>query len=82
MNEDEIMRRVTEIFRDVLDQEALVLQEETTARDVDGWDSLSHISLIVSIEKEFGIRFDLTELKPLKNVGDMLRLIQNKVSPV
>ena len=71
---------MTEIFRDVFDDETIELHAETTAKDIEDWDSLSHISLIVAIEKEFGIKFDLIELKTLKNVGDMLKLIQAKVS--
>jgi len=79
MKQDEIKNKFTEIIRDVLDDENIVLCRETTANDVEDWDSLAHISIIVAIEKEFKIKFDLYELKPLKNVGEMLDLIQTKI---
>jgi acyl carrier protein len=80
MTSEEIKSQVTQIFRDVLDNEAIILYRKTTAADVEGWDSLAHITLIVAIEKEFKIRFDLVELKPLQNVGEFLDLIQRKIS--
>ncbi len=79
MNLEEIRYKVTEIFKDVLDNESIVLRDETTADDIEEWDSLSHISIIVAIEKEFKIRFDLMDIKPLKNVGDFLNLIKLKL---
>lgn len=79
MNIEEIKFRVTAIFRDVFDDATIVLLRETTADDIEDWDSLAHISLIVAIEKEFKIKFDLIELKPLQNVGEMLDLIQSKI---
>jgi acyl carrier protein len=51
----------------------------TSAKDVEGWDSLSHINLVVALEKEFGLKFTLAELKPLKNVGEMEDLIRRKL---
>jgi acyl carrier protein len=80
MTPEEIKSRVTEIFKDVLDNDTIVLFRETTARDIEEWDSLAHINLIVAIEKEFKIKFDLIELKSLQNVGEMLDLIQLKIS--
>ena len=79
MTPDEIEKKVQRIFRDVLDDETIVLRRETTASDVAGWDSLSHVGLIVAIEKEFKIRFSLSELKPLQNVGDLLDMIRRKI---
>ncbi len=80
MTTEEITSRVTGIFKDVLDDDSIVLRRETTAHDVEGWDSLSHINLIVAIEKEFKIKFDLMELKPLQNVGELFDVIQRKIS--
>lgn len=80
MTTEEIKSRVTEIFKDVLDNDTIVLFRETTADDVEGWDSLSHITIIVAIEKEFKIKFNLMELKPLKNVGELLDIVQLKIS--
>lgn len=82
MNYDEIKGKLTEIFKDVLDHDDIVLYRETTAKDVEDWDSLSHVSIIVAIEKEFKIKFTMSELKPLKNVGEMLDLIQTKCPTV
>ena len=80
MTAEEIHTRVNEIFRDVLDNGAIVLRRETTADDVAEWDSLEHMSIIVAIEREFGIRFALTELKLLKNVGELFDLIAAKTA--
>lgn len=78
MTIEEIHKRVTEIFKDVLDDDSIVLHRETTADDIEEWDSLAHISLIVAIEKEFSVKFDLMDIKPLKNVGEFLDLILRK----
>ncbi len=80
MTSEEIKSEVAQIFRDVLDNDGIILNRETTAADVEGWDSLAHINLIVAIEKEFKIKFDLMELKPLQNVGELFDLIQRKIS--
>lgn len=79
MTESEIKTRLKDIFVDVLDISAIELDRKTTASDIDEWDSLAHISLLVAIEKEFGIKFELTEIKNLQNVGDMLDLIARKM---
>ena len=78
MSPSEITSRLTEIFHDVLDDESIVLARETTAEDVEAWDSLAQISLVVAIEKEFGISIDLAELEGLRNVGDMIDLVARK----
>ncbi len=79
MTSDEIRDKVIKIFRDVLDDETIVLHHETTAKDVEGWDSLSHIGLIYAIEKEFKIKFNLVEIKPLKKAGELFELIKAKL---
>ena len=70
--------RLTPIFRDIFDREDLTLTPALTARDVAEWDSLSHIRLIVAVEKEFGVKFALGELQSLQNVGEMIALIEKK----
>ena len=80
MTTEEIKSKLTEIFRDVLDNNSIVLSREVTAADIEEWDSLNHISLLVAIEKEFNIKLELNELEHLKNVGDMLDLINKKTS--
>jgi acyl carrier protein len=78
MSDNDVMSRVTGVFRSVLANEALSLSRATTADDVDGWDSLMHINLIVAIEREFNIRFTTREITALRNVGDLMDLIARK----
>jgi acyl carrier protein len=73
-----IEERLTKVFRDIFDDEKIVISREMTAADVEEWDSLSHINLLVAIEKEFSIAFSLGEVKNLKNVGGMIDLISEK----
>ena len=74
----DIHRVVEGIFRDFFRDESLVIQSDTTAKDIEGWDSLAHITLIVAIEKKFGIKFKLAELHDVRNVGDILALVKTK----
>jgi acyl carrier protein len=67
------------IFRTVFDNEDINLRPEMTASDVDGWDSLSHVNLILAVEKAFAIRFTQRELLTFRNVGDLLQGIQSKL---
>ena len=77
---NEINEQTTSVFRDVLENDGIVLQETTTADDIEEWDSLSHIQLIVALEKHFKIRFSTSEITSYKNVGEMLNGIQKKLS--
>jgi acyl carrier protein len=79
MSSEEVNNRLIEIIKDVFDDYSIVVNSETNAADIEDWDSLTHISLLVAIEKEFKIKFNLTEVKPLKNVGEMLELIIKKI---
>ncbi len=72
---EDIKRRLTTIFRSVFDDDSLTLFDEMTAADVEDWDSLSHITLVVACEKEFGLRLTPKEVGHLKNVGEMMRLL-------
>jgi len=76
MDEPQIYARLTEIFEDVFDEDSMNITPELSAKDVDGWDSLTHIRLILSIEKAFKIKFSTSEIGKLKNVGDLVTLIQ------
>lgn len=80
MTQQEIYPRLTKIMRDVLDDDNLVVTPELTANDVEGWDSVSHITLIVAIEEAFGIKFKSAELEKMKNVGQLVEQIQKKTS--
>lgn len=73
--ETNVMRRLQDVFRDVLDQPGLVLTRETTADQVEGWDSLTNVRLMVAAEMEFGTRFDTAAINSLRNVGDLADLI-------
>jgi acyl carrier protein len=76
--EDPTFTRLTTIFREVFDDDDLVLKPELTANDVDGWDSLAHIRLILSVQKAFGVKFSAVETSRLKNVGDLMELTKHK----
>ena len=75
----EMLSEINEIFIDVLDNEDIVLDETTQATDVDDWDSLNHIQLVVAIEKHFKIRFTSKEIQSWKNVGEMMNCISEKL---
>jgi acyl carrier protein len=79
MERTEIVKKVTEIFRDVLDNGKIVLKDETTANDIAEWDSLNHIQLVVAIEKQFKIRFASGEIQRWKNVGEMIDSLSAKI---
>jgi len=78
MERNEILKQVNDIFIDVLDDEKILIEEKTQATDVDEWDSLTHIQLVVAIEKHFKIRFSSKEIQSWKDVGEMLDTIQEK----
>ena len=79
MDRKEILARVEEIFREELELDDLVLNDETTADDVEEWDSLSHIQLVVALEKGFGIKFTSKEILSWDNVGDLIDSIEQKI---
>jgi acyl carrier protein len=79
MTHDEILLTLTQIIREILELPDLLITTETSAEDVDEWDSMTHIQLVMAIEKKYKVRFALGELQALKNVGDMIQLIQKKL---
>ncbi|MBP5385314.1 MAG: acyl carrier protein [Lachnospiraceae bacterium] len=79
MSREEIFLKVQDIFRDVFDDEDLTIRDTTNSDEIDDWDSLEHISLIVSMEKEFSMKFDIKEVNKLENVGEMIDLIKRKM---
>lgn len=78
MNEQDIYAALTDIFRDVFDDDALTPTAEMSARDVAEWDSFNHVNLIVATEMRFGIKFKSAEIDGLRNVGDFVALIREK----
>ena len=72
MTREEVYEKLNEVFQDVFDDEDITVTDETVASDVDGWDSLEHINLIVAVERCFGIKFTMGETTGLKNVGEMV----------
>jgi len=78
MEKNEVLLIIQDIFRIILDNEEIVLSDETTANEVDEWDSLTHIQLIVAIEKKFKIKFTSREILSWKNVGEMLDSVMQK----
>ena len=77
MNKD-ILEELALIFREVFGDEAISIDRTTTAADVEQWDSLTHIEMIVAVEKHFAIRFNSMDLKKLENVGDLVDMIKQK----
>lgn len=80
MTREAIMERLNSIFRDVFDEPTLQIRDDMTAADVEGWDSLSYIDLIVSVEKELSVKFTTVEIRTLNNVGDFVSLIEKKTA--
>ena len=80
MDRNEVLSQVQDIFRDILDEDSITLTEEKTANDVDGWDSLTHIQLIVAIEKHFKIKYTSKEILSWKNVGELIDSTCNKLN--
>jgi len=79
MTRSEIYEELTEIFRDIFDDEELVIGDETTADDIEDWDSLEQINLLVAIEKQFNIKIRLGDVSELENVGRMVDLIERLI---
>ena len=77
-NLEEIKNKLNEVFCDVFDDETLQISEKMTAADVEDWDSVVHITLLVAIEEKFGIRFNVAEVGRLENVGEMIVLLNDR----
>jgi acyl carrier protein len=80
MDQSTVYDRLTHIFRDVFDDDELELKPELTAHDVDGWDSLTHLRVLLSAEQAFGVKFTTAEIGKLQNVGDLATLIQARAA--
>jgi acyl carrier protein len=80
MNEQEVLTALNPIFQDMFDDDDIALTSDTTAKDIEGWDSLAHVSLIVAAEQRFGVKFRTAELDSLHNVGHFAQLISKKLN--
>lgn len=80
MDSNEIYAHLQKIYCTILKKDQVILTDETTAADIDGWDSLTHMLLMDSVEKEFAIKFKLMEIMKFNNVGDMVACIQKKLA--
>ncbi len=76
-----ISEQLVKVFKEVFGDDSITLDENTTADQIEGWDSMSHINLIIAIELAFGIEFADEEIRSFNNVGDMQRCINEKVKP-
>jgi acyl carrier protein len=80
MDQQQIYARLEKIFEDIFDEDSIKVTPELSAKDVDGWDSLTHIRLVLTIEKAFKIKFSTSEIGKLENVGDLVKLIEARAS--
>jgi acyl carrier protein len=79
-NNTKTHKKLQKIFREVFDDDALVIVRETTAEDIEDWDSFAQISIVTGCEKVFNVHFEINEILVLKDVGDMMNLIERKLS--
>ena len=76
----EIYDRLNNVFRDIFDDDSIVVTPETTSNDIEDWDSLEHINLVVAVEQEFGMKFNMNEVTTMKNVGEMVEIIKSRMN--
>lgn len=79
MTREEVYETLNEVFRDVFDDEEIVVNDSTTADDIEDWDSLEHINLVSAVEQAFGIKFSMGQVVTMKNVGEMVDIILGQV---
>ena len=79
MSTEEIYEQLNEVFRDVFDDDTIEVNDQTTSRDIEDWDSLEHINLIAAIETQFGMKFTMGQVVTMKNVGEMVDIISSQI---
>lgn len=79
MTREQVYETLNGVFQDVFDDESIMVHDETTSEDVDGWDSLEHINLIAAVEQEFGVKFNMGQVVSMKNVGEMVDIILSQI---
>ena len=80
MTREEVFATLNEVFQDVFDDESITVNEETTADDIEDWDSLEHINLRAAVEQEFGMKFTMGQVVTMKNVGEMADIIMSQIA--
>lgn len=80
MTRENIYEKLNEVFQDVFDDDSITVNAETTADDIEDWDSLEHINLVSAVEKEFGVKFTMAQVVGMKNVGEMVDVILAAIS--
>lgn len=80
MTREAVFEKLNEVFRDVFDDEEIVVNDTTTSEDIEDWDSLEHINLIAAVEQEFGVKFSMGQVVTMKNVGEMADIIMSQIS--
>lgn len=79
MERQDVFEKLNEVFRDVFDDDEIAVVDETTADDIEDWDSLEHINLVVAVEEKFHIKFKMGEVNNMKNVGEMVDIILQRI---
>lgn len=79
MTRAEAYEQLDRVFQEVFDDETITVNDKTTSEDIEGWDSLEHINLVLAVENEFGIHFNMGEVNKMKNVGEMVDIILRRV---
>ncbi len=79
MSREEVFERLNEVFRDVFDDASITVNDGTTSDDIEDWDSLEHINLMAAVEFEFGVKFSMGQIVTMKNVGEMVDIILQKI---
>ncbi len=82
MSDEALLQRLNEVFRSVFDDPTLTVSPDTTAKDVPGWDSIMHITLVIEVESEFNVKFQMAEIEKLRNVGDLIAMLVAKQARV
>ena len=80
MTENAILEKLQSVFRDVFEDDELSINRQSSADDVDGWDSLMHVSLMINVEREFGVKFSTTQVASLKDVGELVDLLESRLA--
>lgn len=79
MTREEVFEKLNQVFQDVFDDDEIQVDDNTTSGDIEDWDSLEHINLIVAVEKKFGMKFNMGEVTTMKNVGEMADIILKRI---